>query len=197
MNIKNSAAQELGRRRWQGVGAEARSQHAKYAVAVRERKRASVRADAKAQIPKNIESLLTRAEALGSPSAYYNLGYRLGWAQRSATLRNRSIRSLERKRHALWHNEARHLSLLERRTLDAMREPLVVRLLLDVAKVLAWDGRKPSTSLRAIFKDSAIVTLVPRLRHGVFLTGLRAGAAGDIYHQAKRKLKASSSVIKR
>jgi hypothetical protein len=47
------------------------------------------------------------------------------------------------------------------------------------ATLAAWDGFSASKSLKAIFRDSAVVAAqVPMKRRAVFLRGLRDGAAG-------------------
>jgi hypothetical protein len=186
---KNSAAQELGRRRWSGVSAEARSIHAKLAVNAREEKRSRERANARARIPENIETLLADAarDDEYERSAYYVCGYRLGVAQLDQSSRNRVIRVLQRERREQFYQ----LNKWQREALVAMRAELhkepVERLALDRAKLIGWNGRRASTSLRAIFKDPAIAVAIPRPRHYLFLAGLRAGAAGEAmrYHQPR------------
>jgi hypothetical protein len=181
MSIKNrESAQELGRRRWRGVDAAARNQHARFAVAERERMRARERDDARSRIPRKIRPLLDRAMRDGSARAYYGLGYRLGIALLTKAARTRVIRSLESKGE-YWQGICieRHLSESETRTLAAMVAAPLDRLALDRTKLANWDGKKASTSLRAILKDPALVLLIPCLRHHVFLLGLHTGASGD------------------
>jgi hypothetical protein len=189
---KNSAAQELGRKRWSGLSAEARSSHAKMAVKAREKKRSRERAAAMARIPEGIAVLLTDAarDDKEAPNAYYKLGYRLAAAQLSQASRNRVIRALERKRRELLNRNG-HLRNWQggvvEATIHAVRTAPSGALALDLAKLASWDGHKASTSLRAIFKDPAIVRLIPHRRHYLFLAGMRAGAAGEAirYHQPR------------
>lgn len=196
---KNSAAQELGRKRWSGVSAEARSSHAKMAVNAREEKRARERAVAKARIPDSLEILLAKAarDDLYKPSAYYELGYRLGVTQLSEASRNRLIRTLARRRRELLY--IGHLrswrGIAVESTLSAMPGAQVERLELDLAKLTSWDDRRASTSLRAILRDPAIVAAIPRSRHHQFLAGLRAGAAGEAmrYHRPRFHFQSSSA----
>jgi hypothetical protein len=116
----------------------------------------------------------------GSARAYYGLGYRLGIALLTKAARTRVIRSLESKGE-YWQGIRieRHLSESETRTLAAMVAAPLDRLALDRTKLANWDGKKASTSLRAILKDPALVLLIPCLRHHVFLLGLHTGASGD------------------
>jgi hypothetical protein len=89
MSGKKAVFQELGRRRWVGINAEARSQHGKYAVAVREEKRREERARVLANLPKSVAEAIGQAASDHNTSAYASLGYRLGLAHCRAEMRPR------------------------------------------------------------------------------------------------------------
>jgi hypothetical protein len=185
-------AREMAKRRWRNVSAEDRSAHGKKTVEARKTKaansHASEVANAKARISEAIKSLLFYAAHENTSRAYYELGYRLGVAQLDEASRNRAIQSLEKKEHNQLYEYGRRLSDWERGTLDALRQAQVERLAMGRDKLAGWNNRRPSASLREIFKDSAIIALIPRSRHYVFLSGFRAGALGEgmRYHRPRK-----------
>jgi len=161
MQKESPTAREMGKMRWRNVNAEAR-------------------------FPSGLKLRLLAAKQNGLDA--YAFGYRLGASHLDKKILNKAIRVLLiRKRNLL--NGGQLLRNWESMTLDALRSAFD-RYPLDCAKAAAWDSRKPSESMRAIFaEDPAIFVLLPLSRRHIFLTGLRAGVLAEGLRYRKSRLK--------
>jgi len=155
VNEKSLAAKKAGRKRWQNVSAAARKTHAEDAVRAREAKRTRERTEAQARwnaMPARLKIALASALHLATYEQSSD-GFR--FAKDSARVYYTFGYTIGREGHC-----------------DGLG---VNRVNLE-----AWNGLSASKSFKSIFVDSAMVaTRIPIKRRGVFLRGLRDGAAGN------------------
>jgi hypothetical protein len=133
---RKRSAQKLGRLRWRGVNAKARTAHAKLAVRGREAKRAQRRHDIESHLTASLKTGLLEAayrySKLKISNAYYKFGYL-------------------------------HIDELG----------------VDRKRLARWKGQQVSKSLRAMLADSALVDLIPVGQRRSFLRGLIGRAQQD------------------